>query len=92
MKSITRSLGDETYRRCCAHAEAAGRSVEEMVGSWLSDWSGEPAVSDAEQECARQELHDIIASIQARRQAGGEVFRVADSPTREQLHDCDALR
>ena len=92
MKNITRSWDDETYRRCCARAEAAGRSVEEMVGGWLSDWAGKPAVSDAEQERARQELHDIIASIQARRQADGEVFRVADSLTREQVHDRDELR
>ncbi len=92
MKTITISMDDETYRRCCARAEAAGRPVAEMVGRWLTDWAGKPAVSDAEQERASQELYDILAHIAARQQADGEVFRVADNLTREQLHDRDALR
>ena len=92
MKTITRTANDETGRCCCARAEAAGRPVAEMVGSWLTDWTGKPAVSDPEQERASQELYDILASIAARRQSDGEVFRVADNLSREQLHDRDALR
>ena len=92
MKTITRTADDETGRCCCARAEVAGRPVEEMVGSWLTDWAGKPAVSGAEQERASQELYDILAHIAARRQADGAVFRVADNLTREQLHDRDALR
>ena len=92
MKTITISVDDETGRCCCARAEAAGRPVAEMVGSWLTDWTGKPAVSDAEQERASQELYDILASIAARQQADGAVFRVADNLTREQLYDRDALR
>ena len=92
MKTITISVDDETYRRRCARAEAAGQPVAEMVGRWLTDWTGKPAVPDAEQERAPQELYDILAGIAARQQADGAVFRVADNLPREQLYDRDALR
>ena len=92
MKNITRSWDDETYRRCCAHAEAAGRSVEEMVGSWLSDWAGKPAVSDAEQECRKETLFQVLADIHAAAKARWDGSPRPEKLTRDELHDRNALR
>ena len=43
MKTITLSVGDETYRYCQRNAEAAGISVEEWVGARLSALMPKPA-------------------------------------------------
>ena len=91
MKTITISVDDETYRYCQRNAEAAGITVEEWVGARLSGSIPKP-ISDAEQEDIRQQTYDLLARIDARREAEGKEFRPGDKLTRDELHDRNALR
>ena len=91
MKTITISVDDETYRYYQRNAEAVGASVEEWVGARLANLLPKP-VSEAEQEDVRQQLHDLLARIDARRQAEGMEFQPGEKLTRDELHDRNALR
>ena len=91
MKTITISVDDETYRHCQRYAEAAGVSVEEWAGEKLAGLTPKP-ISGAEAEIRRQQMYDLLASIDARRKAEGKEFRPGDKLTRDELHDRNALR
>jgi len=91
MKTITISVDDDAYGYCQRNAEAAGISVEEWVGARLSGLIPKP-ISEAEQEDIRQQTYDLLARIDARREAEGKEFRPGDKLTRDELHDRNALR
>ena len=78
--------------RCCARAQAAGRPVAEMVGSWLTDWAGKPAVSDAEQECRKEKMLQVLADVHAAAKARWDSSPRPEKLTRDELHDRNALR
>ena len=92
MKTITISVDDETYRRCCARAETAGQPVAEMVGRWLTDWTGKPAVPDAEQECRQEKMLQVLADVHAAAKARWDGSPRPEKLTRDELHDRNALR
>ena len=73
MKTITISVNDETYGLCQNRAEAVAISVEEWVSARLADLLPKP-VSDAEAEPGdvRQQTSDLLARIDARREAEGK--------------------
>ena len=91
MKTITISVDDETYRLYQSRANAVGTSVEEWVTARLSHLLPGP-VSGAEQEDIRQQMYDLLARIDSRRQAEGKKFRAGEKLTRDELHDRNALR
>ena len=92
MKTITISVDDETYRRCCARAQAASQPVAEMVGRWLTDWAGKPAVPDAEQECRKEKMLQVLADVHAAAKSRWDGSPRPEKLTRDELHDRNALR
>ena len=91
MKTITISVDDETYRLYQNRADVAGTSVEEWVIARLADLLPKP-VSPAEAAKRRQQMYDLLARIDARREAEGKEFQPGEKLTREQLHDRNAHR
>ena len=91
MKTITISVDDETYRYCQRNAAAAGVSVEKWAGEKLAGLAPKP-ISEAEAKIRRQQMDDLLASIDARREAEGREFQPGDKLTRDELHDRNALR
>ena len=91
MKTITISVDDETYRLYQSRAEATGVSVEEWAGDKLASLSPKP-ISDAEAESRRRQMGELLARIEARREAEGREFRPGKKLTRDELHDRNALR
>ena len=87
MKTITLSVGDETYRYCQRNAEAAGVSTEEWIAERLTELKPEQrAKTDAESlRRKRQEIIDLV-----RLESPG--FSAADRLPREELYDRDAAR
>ena len=92
MKTITRSVDDETYRRCLAAAAAVGKTVEDLISDHWVDLVSRPVAAE-EVECSRQQLYAVLARIDARRQAEstGEYFRAADRLPRGELYDRNAF-
>ena len=91
MRTITISVDDETYRLYQKRADAVGTSVEEWVSTRLAHLLPKP-ISDAEAESRRQQMYDLLARIDARREAEGMEFRPGNKLTRDELHDRNALR
>ena len=91
MKDITISVDDETYRYYQRNAAAVGASVEEWVGARLANFLPKP-ISEAEAEVRRQQTHDLLARIDARRKAEGTDFQPGEKLTRDELHDRKAFR
>ena len=82
MKNITVTVDDHTYRLARIRAAEHGTSVSAMVREYLKSLTG------AEPTTRKRTLGEIVASIQAR--GGG--LRSSDNLSREELHDCNALR
>ena len=91
MKTITISIDDETYRHYQLRAKASGASVEEWAREQLAVSTPKP-ISEAEAEMRRQQMYDLLARIDARREAEGKEFRPGNKLTRDELHDRNALR
>ena len=91
MTTITIAMDDETYRLCSLRAAAADKTVADLISDHLTGLVGR-RVSEADGARLRQQMYDVIARIDARRQAEGEELPEWDDLTREELHDRDALR
>lgn len=91
MKTITITVDDETYRLYQSRAHAVGTSVEEWVTARLAHLLPKP-LSKEEQEDIRQQTYDLLARIDARRQAEGKELQPGKKLTRDELHDRNALR
>lgn len=82
MKNITVSVDDELYRKARVRAAEEGTTVSAVFRGFITHYaSGEqPTVGEV-----------IEAILEARRKRGAPPLRAADSPSRNELHDRDAL-